>query len=205
MLPIPTPTSPRATKSPEGGELRERPRDLVAKHAAQVAERPAFDQIYEEHFAFVWRSLLRLGVNQSAIDDAVQDVFIVALRRAAEFRGEASYRTWLFGIAANVARSQRRKFQRSAEQQLLNEDIAASEPSPLDRLDQRRALQLVEAFLNTLDDDRREVFVLAELEQMAAPEISLALGVKLNTVYSRLRIAREAFERFMRLAQGKRP
>src|SRR5258706_13730721 len=62
------------------------------------------DSAYKQHFAFVWRSLRRLGVPPQALADAAQDVFIVALRRRSEVRGRSSYRTWLFGIAAHVAR-----------------------------------------------------------------------------------------------------
>ena len=72
------------------------------------------DRLYAEHFDFVWRSLRRLGVRDGELDDAAQDVFIVLLRRRAEFKGESSHRTWLFGIASNVSHEYRRKRQRAA-------------------------------------------------------------------------------------------
>jgi RNA polymerase sigma-70 factor (ECF subfamily) len=56
------------------------------------------------------------------------------------------------------------------------------------------AAQLLTAFLDTLDDDKRETFILAELEQMTVPEIAEAVDANVNTVYSRLRAARKAFE-----------
>ena len=64
---------------------------------------PAFERVYEEHFDFVWRSLRRLGVPRSALDDAVQEVFLVVHRRLAEFEGRSSLKTWLFGIAVHIA------------------------------------------------------------------------------------------------------
>ena len=54
--------------------------------------------------------------------------------------------------------------------------------------------RVLEHLLDALDDDKREVFVLAELEQMSAPEIAEALEMNLNTVYSRLRVARQEFD-----------
>ena len=157
------------------------------------------DRAYKEHFAFVWRSLARLGVPPASLDDATQDVFIVALRRAAEFSGRSSYRTWLFGIAANVAREQRRSARLGQRHEPLAEAIitASVERSPLEQASDAQALRFVARFLDTLDDAQREVFILSELEQMPSPEIAQAVGAKLNTVYSRLRLAREAFARMV--------
>jgi RNA polymerase sigma-70 factor (ECF subfamily) len=69
--------------------------------------------------------------------------------------------------------------------------------SPLEQASSAEALRLVDAFLASLDADKRNVFILAELEQMSAPEIASALSVKLNTVYSRLRAARQAFSEML--------
>jgi RNA polymerase sigma-70 factor (ECF subfamily) len=154
-----------------------------------------FDALYDEHFAFVWRSLKRLGVPVEALDDAVQDVFMVALRRRADFRGQSSERTWLFGIAHNVAHEQRRKQRRASVHEDLDEELSAPHPSPLDALTTAEALRFVRSFLETLDEERRAVFVMMELEQMPAPEVARALGVNLNTVYSRRRAARLEFLR----------
>jgi RNA polymerase sigma-70 factor (ECF subfamily) len=141
----------------------------------------------------VWRTLRRFGVDASLLDDAAQDVFIVALRRQHEFRRQSSYRTWLFGIAVNVARDYRRKNRRAVaiSQSLVDEPPAG--PSPLDHVTREEALQFLERFLSQLDDARRTVFIMAELEQLPVPEIARALGANLNTVYSRLRSARQAF------------
>src|SRR5262245_54234162 len=116
--------------------------DLASLDEATPAKEPTdakyhgeFEALYAEHFAFVWRSLRRLGVPAPHLDDAAQDVFIVALRRSHEFRGSSSYRTWLFGIASNVAREQRRKGERSTLHEPLNAELKASEPTPHERLD----------------------------------------------------------------------
>lgn len=162
---------------------------------------PAFEAIYDEHMAFVWRSLRRLGVQDAGLDDAVQDVFLVVHRRLPEFEARSEVKTWLFGIVLRVARTCRRTVRRKspeaasaggAEDAEQIVDIDGARPDEL--AEKTEAMRVVHAVLDELDDDKREVFVLAELEQMTAPEISEALGVNLNSVYSRLRAARRDFE-----------
>jgi len=170
--------------------LASAPEETRARAGAPLAE---LDCIQPEHFEFVWRSLRRLGVWPAELDDAAQDVFIVFLRRQAEFQGQSSYRTWLFGIASNVAHEYRRKRQRAERMAPVSDSYEQPGVSPLERATNAQALRFVDRFLTTLDEDKRNVFILAELEQMSAPEIASALSVKLNTVYSRLRVARPAF------------
>lgn len=157
-----------------------------------------FETIYDAYFDFVWRSLRRLGVPESLADDATQDVFVVVHRRLPEFERRSTVRTWLFGIALRVARSHRRRIARKGHLDPLPMEIASEEGDPESAVEKRRAAQFLDSFLESLDDDKRAVFVLAELEQMTAPEIVESLGVKLNTVYSRLRAARKAFETAIR-------
>lgn len=153
-----------------------------------------FEAIYDEHFDFVWRSLRRMGVPEASAEDAAQDVFLVVHRRLQDFEGRSSLRTWLFGIALRVARSHRRRIARKGKHEPLPADVVSDGELPEDTVQRRRAAAFLDQFLDGLDQDKRAVFVLAELEQMTAPEIEAALGVKLNTVYSRLRAARKAFE-----------
>jgi RNA polymerase sigma-70 factor, ECF subfamily len=153
------------------------------------------EKIYEECFEFVWRSARRMGVAEAAVDDVVQEVFLVAHRRLGDFEGRSSVRTWLFGILLRVVSDHRRTLRRKGGLAPLPEGLASEEESPAGKTEQREAVRLLHRLLDSLDDDKRAVFVLAELEQMTAPEISEALGVNLNTVYSRLRAARREFEK----------
>jgi RNA polymerase sigma-70 factor (ECF subfamily) len=165
--------------------------------------------VYDEHFAFVWRSLRRLGVPDRLLDDAAQDVFIVVHRRLGEFEGRSTLKSWLFGIARRVAHDHRRRISRKERTEELPEmlpDPRAGTPEV--EAARAQAVKVLHELLAGLDDDKREVFVLAELEQMTVPEIADAIGANVNTVYSRLRAARAAFEAAVqrhRARQGGRP
>lgn len=149
---------------------------------------------YREYFQYVWALLGRLGVPRSQLEDVTQEVFLVLHRRRSEFRGDASVRTWLHGIALHTARRHRAKQMRRASK------AGSIEPGPAPRTPEaevgaRRELQRLDRLLATLGDEQREVFVLAEIAELSAPEIAELLGVKLNTVYSRLRLARRRVRR----------
>ncbi len=173
-------------------------------HAMALASAPPqLSAIYREHVDFVWRSLRRLGAPEPMLEDATQDVFLVAARRIDEFEGRSSVRTWLFGIAMRVVKTQRRTLWRH-KRKLEAVAWAHDDASPGDPTARRDAQRILLRLLEELDDDRRAVYVLAELEGMTANEIAEGLGVNVNTVYTRLRAARkqlrEAAERL--LAQG---
>jgi RNA polymerase sigma-70 factor (ECF subfamily) len=158
-----------------------------------------FTALYEQHFDFVWRSVRMLGLSSDTADDVVQDVFIVAHRRLGDFEARASVRTWLFAIARRVVsshrRGQRRRFRLAARVSSVDRETAATPHDTLVQSESQRAL--VHA-LDTLPEEQRIVFALTELEEMSATEIAAALGVNLNTIYSRLRIARRALAKYMR-------
>ncbi len=172
--------------------------------SSDVATELTFEEVYEEHFEFVWRSIRRLGVDETAQDDLVQEVFLVVYRRLADFEGRSSVKTWLFGIALRVARTHRRGLARKGGLDPLPPEMAdGSQRGPEAAASRNEALRLLDRLLDELDEDKRAVFVLAELEQMTAPEIADALGVKVNTVYSRLRAARTAFDAAVKREKAK--
>jgi RNA polymerase sigma-70 factor (ECF subfamily) len=133
------------------------------------------------------------------IDDAVQEIFIVVHRRLPEFAGRSSMKTWIFGIVVNVVRAFRRTM-RARQTRTLDascggdpNEVLDWRPQPDEALTKVEAARVVDRLLESLDDDKRAVFVLAELEELPAPEIAEALSIPLNTVYSRLRLARQEF------------
>lgn len=159
-------------------------------------EIPSFDEVYAAHVAFVWRTLRAFGVAEAQLEDATQDVFVVVHRRLSEWEGRAAITTWLFAIARRVAGGYRRK-RGQADQRttpLDDERELAAAADTFAELSRAQALATVMAILDTLDEDKRIVFALVELEQVPVPEVARVLELNLNTAYSRLRLARQAFE-----------
>ena len=162
-------------------------------------EQASFEQVYNAYFDFVFRSARRLGVPDAALDDVVQETFLVIHRRLADFEGRSSLKTWIYGVLRLVAKSQRRT---SRGGRALDDAHSASSldrmeslaPGPQESAARAEAVHVLYALLDALEDDAREVFVLAELEEMTAPEIADALGQNVNTIYTRLRAARSDFE-----------
>ncbi len=148
------------------------------------------------HFDFIWRSLRRLGVPQAEVDDATQKVFWVAIRRAQDI-AEGSERAFLFSTALHVASDVQRT--RARRREVSDDDAIAHLVEPLsdldDLVDRKRARQILDDVLDVMDLELRSVFVLAELEELTAPEIGALLGLPVGTVSSRLRRARDEFRR----------
>lgn len=153
---------------------------------------------FEEHHDFVWRTLRLMGVAVMDLDDATQEVFLVLSRRIDDFDADASMRGWLYGITRNVAAKHRERqaivARRSGD---APPSVSSSQPTPEQSLERAEALARIQAFLDGLPEDQREVFLLADVEELTAPEVADCLGVPVNTVYSRLRLARVRFERFL--------
>jgi RNA polymerase sigma-70 factor (ECF subfamily) len=175
-----------------------------------AAPRPAvphdFARVYEENFAFVWRSLRSLGLRDEALDDAVQDVFLVVHRRLSEFEGRSSLKTWLFAIVERVAFNHRRAHHRKdARVAPLDDEKPSDAPDPFDRATESEAARFTEHFLDTLDPGKRVVFALALIEGMPVSDVADALGIPLNTVYSRIRAVRKAFQSAAALYQRQKP
>jgi RNA polymerase sigma-70 factor, ECF subfamily len=159
-----------------------------------------FEQIYDQYFDFAWSNLRRLGIPAAHLEDAVQELFIVVHRRLGEFAGRSSVRTWLAGIAWRIASEHRRHQSRKGASEPLPDTLVAPGRDPLAAAVHAEALRRLDTLLGKLDEDKRVVFVLAELEQMTVPEIAQALALNVNTVYSRLRAARLSFDEALRLS-----
>ncbi|MFV8751015.1 RNA polymerase sigma factor [Nannocystaceae bacterium ST9] len=163
--------------------------DTMPAHAR--ATKAEFEAAYRAHFGFVWRVLARQGVPAVALEDAAQEVFMVAHRHWGAWEGQASIRAYLFGVARRVAGTARRTRQRQ-QTKLDALPEPPRDPAIDEQFDDRQRLDRLARAIERLEPSRREVFVLADVEGLSAPEIADALGCKLNTVYSRLRRAREA-------------
>lgn len=167
---------------------------LPGTSAAAAAPTLTVAEVYERHAAMVFRALRSLGVPPASLDDAVQDVFMVVHRRLGQFEGRAALTTWLFAIARRVASDYRRRIPRGTQPLSAVAEVADRAADPARVVEHAEAARAVLAILDTLEPDQREVFVLMELEQLAAPAVAEIVGAPLNTIYSRLRLARQRFE-----------
>ena len=157
-----------------------------------IIERPTFESIYRDLFEHVWFTLRRLGVQERDLDDATHDVFVVVNRRLNDFDPSRPVRPWVTGIAYRVASDERRRARHRRE-------VIGTVPDSLDQAGPDRALEakqahnLVLTALEELPEQQRAVFVMHDLQGMTMPEIMDAVEAPLNTLYSRLRLARSKF------------
>jgi RNA polymerase sigma-70 factor (ECF subfamily) len=152
---------------------------------------PSLRQLFDEHARYIFRSLRHLGVADSDVEDQCQEVFITAHRKLPEFAGRSSLRTWLYGICLRVASDYRRRAYVRRERPTAEMPVDAvgfAGDSPPAQPESRATLL---ALLATLDDDKREVLVLYEIEGFTMKEVAEIVGCPLQTAYSRLYAARE--------------
>lgn len=163
-----------------------------------------FPSLYDDTVGVAWRVLARLGVHGAELEDAVQDVFVLAHRRRSEFRGDSKPSTWVTGIAVRVAHDYRRRASRKPTEPLDPHAPRLEDPRPRpdEVVSRTQAAQVLPVLLARMDSAQREVFVLVELEQHSAPDIAELLGVPVNTVYSRLRLARAHFNELVQVFNG---
>jgi len=157
---------------------------------------PSFEQVYEQQFEFVWTSVQRLGVDASAIDDVVQDVFIVVHSKLQTLEQPESLRSWVYGIVRRTVSMHHRARRVRAVVSTTADgfEVASHDRSPFELVQANSEVELVAKLLAELDEPRRELLALVELHEMSVPEAAAALEMPLNTAYSRLRRARLAFE-----------
>jgi RNA polymerase sigma-70 factor (ECF subfamily) len=161
---------------------------------------PAFREVYERHFSYVWNSLRRLGVAAQDLEDLVQEVFEDVFEKLhTSYDPNRPIRPWLFGVALRIVLNNRKRLGRRRE---VTSDWSLSDRAdPVDpglaadlTIEIRQKGELVKMALESLELDRRAVFVMSEIAGHTMPEIAQALSVPLNTAYSRLRLARRDFE-----------
>jgi RNA polymerase sigma-70 factor (ECF subfamily) len=180
------------------------PVDPIAGSGLHERTALAFDEVYAEHFPFVYRTMRRAGVPLDAVDDAVQEVFVVVHRRLAEFEGRAALTTWLYRIVVRVAQHHRRTARRKGISEPEDPDTLPMRQGEGPHEDALRAegVRLLQRVLGELDDDKRMVFVLAEYEELSVRAIAEATGENQNTVASRLRAARIEFDQAVKRHQA---
>jgi RNA polymerase sigma-70 factor, ECF subfamily len=157
------------------------------------------EELYQRHADLVWRTLRRFGVREADAADAVQDVFLTVHRSLDQFEGRSAVTTWLYMICRSVARDRRRRAHVIHE--VADDDAIArradGRADSAQKLELGERLRLLEAALDAMPETQREVFVLFELEGLSGEEIGQVTETAVPTVFSRLRLARTAFQDFV--------
>lgn len=170
------------------------PRGSSADRARRDGGGTSFRELFDAHVAYVWNTLRRLGVSESDRDDVVQEVFLTVVDLLPDYDRARPFRPWLFAIAYRVVlrhqRTRGRRRENVESPEVIAQRIEASAAPEGDALPSR---QLVAAALEALPLPLRAVFVMKEIDGYDVPEVSAALGIPLNTGYSRLRLARAQF------------
>jgi RNA polymerase sigma-70 factor, ECF subfamily len=154
---------------------------------------PPFSVIYRDYFDFVWSSARRLGVGLDAIDDLVQEIFVVVHTRLGTLEHPEALRSWVYGIVRRKVSTYRRSRLTRKRLDALRLGGQSQVLAPIDLAEHTEQVKLLSKLLDELDSSKREVFVLVEVEELTVPETASLLGVPVNTVYSRLRAGRQAF------------
>jgi RNA polymerase sigma-70 factor, ECF subfamily len=156
------------------------------------------EDVYREHFGFVWRSLRHLGLAEADVEDGVQDVFVIIHARLPTFEHRARITTWIYGICIHVAQARRRRahVRRELPTDPRSMPIDEADSARADEACARREAEaLLDGILDTMPMEQRAVFTLFELEGRTCDEIAQLCAIPIGTVYSRLRLSREAFKR----------
>lgn len=162
------------------------------------------EQLYSTELPHLYSFLSRLGARGSEIEDMAHDVFVTAMRRWKSFDTSKPVRPWLLGIAFRVMVEMRRKSASTREVLGAPLEATSERPGAEAHVEQREARELIDEALESLDPERRAVFVMYELEGVSAADISVALDTPVPTTYSRLRVAREEFTAAVRRIQLRR-
>lgn len=166
--------------------------ELRAQSAVDVG------RLFDEHAPYLCRVVHRLTGSAEAAEDVVQEVFLLAYNRRDELEDRTGIRTWLYRVAVNHVRHRRRSFARyrGLLDRYKAEPVTADNgESPDESVERQQRGVLIHACVQQLSDKQREVFVLYELEELEGAEIASILDLPVNTVWSRLRLARQAFRR----------
>jgi RNA polymerase sigma-70 factor, ECF subfamily len=169
-----------------------------------VEAAPSIEVLFRQEYSYVFHTLRRLGVHERDLEDVAQEVFLTVHAILDDYDRGRPLKPWLFGIAYRHALRYREKARHRRERIDSSPGSDAVAPQGTEEnVAVREARAVVLAALESVEDHRRAVFVMTEIDGFTAPEIAEALGIPLNTVYSRLRLARAEFERGARRIAGR--
>jgi RNA polymerase sigma-70 factor (ECF subfamily) len=159
-----------------------------------VESPPSLRTIFDEHARYVIRALRHLGISEADVDDVAQEVFVTVHRKLPEFEGRSSIRTWLYAICLRTASDHRRRAYNVRERATEAPPVDTGERTGAEPDASVESRAFVQQLLEQLDDDKRAVVVLYEIEGLTMREVAETLGCPLQTAYSRLHAARELLQ-----------
>lgn len=164
---------------------------LVAAGEGNVA---AFKQVYDVYSRFVYNVALRMVKRPEEAQEITQDVFLIIHKKLKDFRYESSFKTWIYRITVNLTmnslkRLKKRKNRETSYDEQYN--LPSKENHGKAIMDKEYEGAVTQALLNALNSDQRMCVVLRSIQGLSYEEIAETLGVKINTVRSRLKRARE--------------
>jgi RNA polymerase sigma-70 factor (ECF subfamily) len=156
-------------------------------------DQTALAALFSRYYPTVYRFLSRLsGCDDQDLDDLVQNTFLEIQRGSSRFAGRSSVKSWIFGVAANVAKNHvRSESRRKNAIRALGELPPGSEQTPLDRVERHEILLRMGAALRGLPYRLRVVFVMCALEDIPGVEAARILGLRQGTLWRRLHEARK--------------
>jgi RNA polymerase sigma-70 factor (ECF subfamily) len=166
-----------------------------------------FRRLYADELRYIWSSLQRLGVPPRDLEDVAHETLLSVYRRLADYDETRPLRPWLFGFLYRTAADYRKRMHRRHEVGVDEgelDEIPDHAPSAEQELAQDQARALVANALRSMPIERSAVFVMMDIDGQSAPEVVDALGIPLNTVYSRIRVAREEFASTVRRLQTRK-
>jgi RNA polymerase sigma-70 factor (ECF subfamily) len=180
-----------------GGDDRKAVPKTRAAHQSALfprSRRPSTAEVFSENAPYAWRVLRRLGVAEADVDDVCQEVFVTVHRRLSEFEGRSTIRTWVYGICVRTASDYRKRAH--VRHEIASESVPDTATGPDQEADfnLRQARDTLDRILDGLDEEKRAVFVLYEIEEISMADVATVVGCPLQTAYSRLHAARRDVE-----------
>ena len=168
--------------------------DEAVLAACATGDAPALGALFDRFHVAVYRFAGRLPMTDDlARDDLVQATFLEVRRAAPSFRGTSSVKTWILGVAANVARHMLRAERRRRVHQARYLERITAAPELLDtQIERRKLLARIAEALAELPRDQQIAFILCDLEQLPGVEVARVLDVPEGTLWRRLHMARKA-------------
>lgn len=187
--------------SPEASVQQANARDRADMERLAAGDDAALNDLMERHATPVFHFLCRMLGNEDDANDLAQETFVRVFRASASFRTNEKFSTWLYTIAANLARNHFRwrsrhlnvslESESAATEQSLGSTIPADSPAPNEQALAVERAAAVRVAVDRLPEDLREAMVLCEWEERSVAEAAAILGTTPKAVESRLYRARQ--------------